>query len=57
MVWHYVVIGITSLLFEIALAKRSKTTALNALSSLTREADSSPKWRVVGWLAVVLFLS
>ena len=41
---------------EIALAKRSKTTALNALSSLTREADSS-KWRVVGWLAVVLFLS
>lgn len=42
---------------EIALAKRSKTTALNALSSLTREADSSPKWRVVGWLAVVLFLS
>ncbi len=38
---------------EIALAKRSKTTALNALSSLTREADSSPKWRVVGWLAVV----
>jgi len=38
---------------EIALAKRSKTTALNALSSLTREADSSPKWRLAGWLAVI----
>jgi len=38
---------------EIALAKRSKTTALNALSSLTRDADASQKWRVVGWLAVV----
>jgi len=38
---------------EIALAKRSKTTALNALSSLTRDADASQKWRLVGWLAVV----
>ncbi|QIC64903.1 hypothetical protein [Acinetobacter schindleri] len=38
---------------EIALAKRSNTTALQALSSLTREADSSQRWRVVGWLAVV----
>lgn len=38
---------------EIALAKRSKTTALNALFSLTRDADASPRWRLVGWLAVV----
>ena len=38
---------------EVALAKRSKTTALQALSSLTREADSSQRWRLVGWLAVV----
>ena len=38
---------------EIALAKRSKTTALQALSSLTREADRSQRWRIVGWLAVV----
>ncbi|OTG69371.1 hypothetical protein B9T25_01955 [Acinetobacter sp. ANC 4470] len=38
---------------EIALAKRSKTTALNALSSLTRDADASQKWRLVGWLAVI----
>lgn len=38
---------------EIAFAKRSKTTAVQALSSLTRDADASPKWRLVGWLAVV----
>ncbi|OTG81090.1 hypothetical protein B9T27_11580 [Acinetobacter sp. ANC 4648] len=38
---------------EVALAKRSKTTALNALSALTRDADASQRWRIVGWLAVV----
>lgn len=38
---------------EVALAKRSKTTALNALSGLTRDADASAQWRLVGWLAVV----
>ena len=38
---------------EVALAKRAKTTALQALMSLTREADRSPKWRLVGWLAVI----
>ncbi len=38
---------------EIALAKRSKITAVQALSSLTRDADASSKWRIVGWLAVV----
>lgn len=38
---------------EIALAKRSKTTALQALSTLTREADASQKWRIVGWLSVI----
>ncbi len=38
---------------EVALAKRSKTTALHALSSLTRDADASPQWRLVGWLAVI----
>ena len=38
---------------EVALAKRSNTTALNALSSLTRDADASQSWRMVGWLAVV----
>ena len=38
---------------EVALAKRSKTTALQALQSLTRDADASQHWRLVGWLAVV----
>ena len=38
---------------EIALARRSKTTALNALSNLTRDADASQQWRLVGWLSVV----
>lgn len=38
---------------EIALAKRSKTSALNALSSLTRDADASQRWRIVGWLSVI----
>lgn len=38
---------------EVALARRSKTTALKALSSLTRDADASVKWRLVGWLAVI----
>jgi len=38
---------------EIALAKRSKITALNALSGLTRDADASARWRLVGWLAVI----
>jgi len=38
---------------EIALAKRSKTTPLQALSTLTREADASQKWRIVGWLSVI----
>lgn len=38
---------------EIALAKRSKISALQALSHLTREAEASQKWRIVAWLAVV----
>ncbi|CAM4244951.1 hypothetical protein [Acinetobacter pragensis] len=38
---------------EIALAKRSKTTALQALSNLTRDADASQKWRLAGWLGAV----
>ena len=37
---------------EVALVKRSKTSALNALPALTRDADASQRWRVVGWLAV-----
>src|SRR5690606_41483248 len=28
-------------------------SALQALSTLTREADASQKWRIVGWLSVI----
>ncbi|NNP72787.1 hypothetical protein A7P53_09425 [Acinetobacter defluvii] len=38
---------------EIALAKRSKQSPLAALGGLTRDADASQKWRIVGWLSVV----
>ena len=38
---------------EVALVKRTKTSALQALSSLTRDADASTKWRLVGWAAVI----
>ena len=38
---------------EIALAKRSKKTPLTALAELTRDADASQHWRIVGWLSVV----
>ncbi|WP_151980906.1 hypothetical protein [Acinetobacter guerrae] len=48
-----VILALPICYLEIALAKRTKTTALNALSSLTRDADASQKWRIVGWLAVV----
>ena len=48
-----VILALPVCYLEIALAKRSKTTALNALLSLTRDADASQTWRLVGWLAVV----
>ncbi|MEB6564537.1 MULTISPECIES: hypothetical protein [Acinetobacter] len=48
-----VILALPITYLEIALAKRSKSTALQALSGLTRDADASPKWRIVGWLAVV----
>ena len=48
-----VLLALPVVYLEIALAKRSKTSALNALSSLTRDADASQKWRIVGWLSVV----
>ena len=56
-VWHYVVIGITSLLFGNCFSKTIKTTALNALSSLTREADSSLNGVWLAGLLLFLFLS
>lgn len=46
-------LALPAIYLEIGLAKRSKTSALNALSSLTRDADASQRWRIVGWLSVV----
>ncbi len=53
------VLALPVVFLEIALAKRSKTSSMNALMSLTRDADASQKWRIVGWLAVAFipFLS
>ncbi len=48
-----VILALPICYLEIALAKRSKGTALNALSNLTRDADASQRWRLVGWLAVL----
>ena len=48
-----ILLALPIIYLEIALAKRSKTTALNALSRLTRDADASQRWRLVGWLSVV----
>lgn len=46
-------LALPTVFLEIALVKRSKTSALEALSKLTRDADASQKWRIVGWLSVV----
>ena len=48
-----VVLALPFAYLEVALVKRAKTTALQALMSLTREADVSARWRIAGWLAVV----
>lgn len=40
-------------LLEIALAKRSKATPLQAFMQLTRDADRSTHWRLIGWGALV----
>lgn len=48
-----VILALPICYLEIALAKRSKITALQALSNLTRDADASQRWRLVGWLSVI----
>lgn len=40
-------------LLEIALAKRAKATPLQAFMQLTRDADRSTHWRLIGWGALV----
>lgn len=47
-----VILALPVCYLEVGLAKRAQTTSLNALSRLTRDADASAKWRMVGWLAV-----
>lgn len=44
------------LYLEVALAKRSKISVIQALSSLTRDADAPTFWRAMGW-AGALFIS
>lgn len=48
-------LALPMLYLELALAKRSKSTALNALMSLTRDADAKPTWRIIGWLGTGFF--
>ena len=40
-------------LLEIALAKRAKAAPLHAFLQLTRDADRSTHWRLIGWGALV----
>lgn len=47
-----VVLTLPILLLESALAKRTKALPLQALPALTRDADASTRWRIVGWLAL-----
>ncbi|MCF9033330.1 hypothetical protein [Acinetobacter nectaris] len=47
------ILALPFIYLEFALVKRAKTTALNALMSLTREADASMQWRIAGWLSVI----
>ncbi len=47
------VVNLPLLLLEGALARRMKQSPLNALPPLTREADTKPLWRSLGWLALL----
>ncbi len=51
-----VFLALPMLLLESALAKRTKALPLQALPVLTRDADASPLWRLVGWLAILAVL-
>ncbi|SDB92212.1 hypothetical protein [Acinetobacter boissieri] len=48
-----VVVSLPLTYLEYALVKRAKTSILNALMALTREADASLQWRIIGWLSVL----
>lgn len=40
-------------IMEVALAKRAKVSPLQGFMQLTRDADRSTKWRLIGWGAVL----
>ncbi|KAA8735040.1 hypothetical protein F4V57_04590 [Acinetobacter qingfengensis] len=48
-----VVLALPVMILEIALAKRAKDTPLVAFMQLTRDADRSTRWRLIGWAAVI----
>jgi len=58
LVWLFcmMVLTLPMLLLESALAKRTQLMPLQALPALTRDADTSPRWRVVGWMGVLATL-
>lgn len=63
--WDFIVLWLISLLtvalpmlyLELALAKRSQSTVLQGLVSLTRDADAKTTWRVIGWIGLFFISS
>lgn len=47
------VLALPATYMEVGLAKRAKSAPLQGLMQLTRDADVSTHWRVMGWLAIV----
>ncbi len=47
-------VSIPMLGIEMALAKRSNSTPLQGMMQLTREADVSPRWRILAWAGALL---
>ena len=51
-----VLFGLPLTIMELALAKRTRITPLVGLMQLTRDADVSPRWRMLGWIAVAMMV-
>lgn len=49
-----VVVSLPLLLLEFALAKRQSEPMLTSWPRLTRDADASPRWRLLGWAGLLL---
>ncbi|MCH4247093.1 MAG: hypothetical protein LKF82_04540 [Acinetobacter populi] len=52
-VFSMLILALPFTILEIALAKRAQSTPLQAFVKLTREADRSTRWRLIGWASVV----